>query len=69
MIEPEDEKPKQNVPGESGRGSWLQIPVASKQKAGWVMAAQREGLKLASWVTKTLDEAVASHDEADTDRR
>ena len=40
------------------RSSWLQIPVSSKQKAGWVRAAQAEGMKLAAWVVKTLDAAV-----------
>jgi hypothetical protein len=69
MIEPEDDGPKQNAPGESGAGSWLQIPVARKQKASWVRAAQREGMKLGGWVAKTLDEAVAKNDDSDPDRR
>lgn len=47
-----------NAAGDVDLDSWLQVRVNSKQKAGWVKAAQREGLKLSGWVTKTLDEAV-----------
>lgn len=46
-----------NAAGEVELNSWLQVRVNSGQKAGWVKAAQREGLKLSGWVTKTLDEA------------
>lgn len=46
-----------NAAGEVELDSWLQVRVNSGQKAGWVKAAQREGLKLSGWVTKTLDEA------------
>lgn len=66
MSDVEDGSSKPGGPGET---SWLQILVARKQKAGWVRAAQREGMKLGSWVTKTLDEAVAKNDDTDPDRR
>lgn len=48
--------------------SMLHVRTTSKQKAGWVRQAQRERMKLESWVTKTLDEAVANNVETDTDR-
>ena len=48
--------------------SMLHVRTTSRQKAAWVKQAQRERLKLESWVTKTLDEAVAKNGEADTDR-
>ncbi len=46
-----------NAAGEVELDSWLQVRVNSGQKACWVKAAQREGLKLSGWVTKALDEA------------
>lgn len=48
--------------------SMLHVRTTSRQKAGWVKQAQREKLKLESWVTKTLDEAVDKNGEVDIDR-
>lgn len=61
-----------NAAGDVDLDSWLQVRVNSKQKAGWVKAAQREGLKLSGWVTKTLEAAsstrgVVKNGEADLD--
>lgn len=47
----------QNAAGDLELDSWLQVRVNSRQKARWVKAAQRDGMKLSGWVTKTLDEA------------
>lgn len=48
--------------------SMLHVRTTSRQKAGWVKQAQREQMKLESWVTKTLDAAVTKNGEVDTDR-
>ncbi len=48
--------------------SMLHVRTTSRQKAGWVKQAQRERMRLESWVTKTLDEAVEKNGKADTDR-
>lgn len=40
-----------------GYDSHLHVRCSSRDKAGWVKKAQREGLKTAEWVIRTLNEA------------
>ena len=46
--------------------SMLHVRTTSRQKSGWVKQAQRERMNLESWVTKTLDKAVAKNDQTDS---
>lgn len=41
--------------------SFLHIRAVPRDKAGWVKAAKRSRMKLAAWVTATLNEA-SGHD-------
>ncbi len=37
--------------------SFLHVRATQRDKAGWVKAAQRNGLRLAEWVTDALNRA------------
>ena len=40
-----------------GRDSQMQMRVSSRDKAGWVKAAQQDKLNLTDWATKVMNEA------------
>lgn len=52
-----------NAAGELPLDSHLHIRVNSQAKSAYVKAAQREGLKLSQWVTKTLDSALNNENQ------
>lgn len=43
--------------GDEGKTSFLHIRATKEDKASWVKAANRNGQKLAQWVTETLNKA------------
>lgn len=48
------------LPEDEGKRSHLHIRCTQSDKAMWVKSAQAEGLKLAEWVNKTLNNNINS---------
>jgi predicted HicB family RNase H-like nuclease len=46
-----------NAVKEGGATSQVQFRCTPSDKAGWVKAAQREGLKLTEWIVRALNSA------------
>jgi hypothetical protein len=51
------------LPADEGKRSFLHIRCTQSDKAMWVKSAQAEGLKLAEWVNKTLNNNINSNHE------
>ncbi|MCK9622133.1 MAG: hypothetical protein M0R47_16555 [Methylobacter sp.] len=48
-------KGNKNAAKDDGATSFIHARCTPSAKAAWVMAAQREGLKLTEWLVKTLN--------------
>jgi hypothetical protein len=55
-----DRPSNRTLPPGEGKRSHLHIRCDQKDKALWVKSAQAEGLKLAEWVNKTLNNNINS---------